>query len=161
VWFRKTPRFDLLEGQETPFEGFGDVLPDSESRESTFADVLEEVLAYVHEVFKVNLDDPCDRPAILERTIAQMWQEGWRPEIGDVNLFTRDFGVILAASMRDLLGGKLVFRSECEMDHLSIWWEGSKLEAFPFHKTYKRLTSQEGESIDFFFRAIRKMLSLA
>ena len=52
-----------------------------------------------------------------------------------------------------------MFRSESDLNHVSLWWSEQAVEAFPFHKMYKRLTSREGESVSFFVRGLEQLLS--
>ncbi|MBN1919224.1 MAG: hypothetical protein JW889_15070 [Verrucomicrobia bacterium] len=96
---------------------------------------------------------------LLDKIIDGMWREGWDPDASDINLFVRDFGLVLASSVLSLLGGDLVFRSEEDLSHLSIWWPVFQVEAFPFHKVYKRLYVSQGESIVSFVRGVSTLLN--
>jgi hypothetical protein len=87
-----------------------------------------------------------------------MWLEGWDPEVGDYNLFTRDFGSILAREIKSQLGGEYIFRSRKRLDYMSIFWKEKKVEAFPFFKVLKRLFNKDGESLIYFFNSLRKMI---
>jgi hypothetical protein len=74
--------------------------------------------------------------------------------VGDLNLFTRDFGLLLLEATLDLLGGRPIFRSPGQdiYVHNSIFWPG--VEAFPFHKAFKCLTEADGESMAYFVRGV-------
>ena len=76
------------------------------------------------------------------------------PHVGNLNLFTRDFGLLLTEATLDLLGGRLVFRLPGDeiYVHNSIFWPG--VEAFPFHKAFKCLTESDGESMAYFVRGV-------
>jgi hypothetical protein len=87
-----------------------------------------------------------------------MWTEGWQPERSDINLFATDFGCVLTKAIEQTLDGMLVFRSSSDLSHLSVWWPQAQVEAFPFHKTYKRLLSEEGESLGFFSRQLTRLV---
>ena len=54
----------------------------------------------------------------------------------------------------DLLGGRLIFRLPGDVVdiHNSIFWPG--VEVFPFHKAFKCLTEEEGESMSYFVRGV-------
>lgn len=98
-------------------------------------------------------------PAALEGVIEDMWQQGWDPHHGNVDLFVRDFGLILCKSLySQCSGGSLQFRSQTNLDHTSIWWPAQGIEAFPFHKIYKRLFSRSGESTVFFAAGVCALL---
>jgi hypothetical protein len=81
----------------------------------------------------------------------KMWATGWDPGVGDLNLFTRDFGLLLLEATLDLLGGRPVFRSPARI-YTSTMWPG--VEAFPFHKAFKCLTETDGESMTYFVRGV-------
>jgi len=97
----------------------------------------------------------------LELVIQEMWSSGWDPANGDIDLFSRDFGSMLAASTQQLLGGKFVFRSSTDLTHSSIWFEERCLETFPFHRVFKRLTHEHGESLTYYFKSVMKTINSA
>jgi hypothetical protein len=155
----KIPLFDVLTGDAAPYAGFGPILADSTERDVTVGKLEAEALVSVREVFAIAAASPRELIGALEHSIAEMWETGWNPRVGNVSLFATDFGLILTGCIRNLLGGKLVFRSESNLIHLSLWWPERTLEAFPFHKMHKRLTSRDGESISFFARGLEDLLS--
>jgi hypothetical protein len=158
VLFLDVPPFDVLTSQTTPFTGFGDPLAATTDCEGRFLDTAHQARRRISEVFALELGGPEEVPAKLEGVIAQMWVEGWDPETGDVNLFTTDFGCVLAQAIHQTLGGLLVFRSATDLSHLSLWWHERAVEAFPFHKTYKRLLSNEGDSFPYFARCLANLV---
>jgi hypothetical protein len=108
----------------------------------------------VRETFRVKLESSTSIPIELDKIMEKMWATGWDPRVGDLNLFTRDFGLLLLEATLDLLGGRPVFRSPGEdiYVHNSIFWPG--VEAFPFHKAFKCLTETDGESMAYFVRGV-------
>jgi hypothetical protein len=156
--FREVPPFDYLEGQDSPYEGFGEALPVSQAREKVLRSLIAQATGRVEEEFEVELSDPNQASTELENVIAQMWAEGWNTGSGDVNLLATDFGLILTGVIGELHGGELIFRSETVLDHLSIWWVEDAIEVFPFHKAYKRLFSQYGENLNTFIRGLGSLL---
>lgn len=158
VLYLDVPPFDVLTSQAVPYTGFGDPLAAAEKQQSGFQQTENRARKRVLEVFNLDLSEAKEFPGSLEAIIAQMWSEGWQPEPGDINLFATDFGCLLTGALRQTLGGQLVFRSPTDLSHLSMWWPKSSVEAFPFHKTYKRLQVAEGDSIAFFARSLTKLV---
>jgi hypothetical protein len=109
--------------------------------------------------FQVKLESAREIPNQLDKINSSMWDSGWNPQGGNVNLFTRDFGCVLTKSILALLGGVLIFRSREDVSHLSILWASSKFEAFPFHKVQKCLHSRYGETMASFMDGIAKQIS--
>ena len=156
--YLEVPPFDVLTKQRLPYEGFGAVLPVSEDVQQRFEEVAKQARDRIGDVFSVRIGEDQDAVRKLEDIIAEMWSQDWNPEEGNFDLFVRDFGSIFTRSVSRLLGGRLVFRSETDLSHLSCWWRSSEIEAFPFHKVHKRLSFQEGESLPFFFSGLQRML---
>lgn len=154
----EVPPFDVLAGDSAPFTGFGDVLPPSLEVSETFFAAAEEARRRVEEGFRRDLSDPKLAPQRLDEIIAEMWDHGWSPKIGKVNLFVRDFGLVLSKAVLTLCGGTPTFRSKTAADHFSIWWPAQKLEAFPFHHVLKCLWDREGNSCAFFVKGLTDML---
>lgn len=153
--FHKTPPFDRLTGLSAPFEGFGPVLDRSQDRTDEFCRVVAEARRRIRDVFSVAISDsPAEIADQLDILADSMWDDGWDPSTGDVNLFATDFGLVLTAAMIKTGGGSLVFRSESDLSHVSVWYQDRGVEAFPFHKVFKRLSSREGESIASFVSGI-------
>lgn len=154
----KVPLFDLLEGQKTPYEGFGKILPDQVKNNNVIEKLTSEAFVRIKKGFDIELSDTNQAIKDIEDSIAEMWQEGWNPDEGNVNLFATDFGFILTAIIKQLYEGKIIFRSLSELNHLSIWWSEKQVEVFPFHKAYKRITLESGENLHSFVRGLRHIL---
>lgn len=150
--------FDLLTGQKESYPGFGNPLPESSARSSRFNTLVDAAVTRVQEGFSVNLADDSVITTKLDSIISEMWSEDWNPEPGNVNLFSTDFGLILTRTLQRLAGGTLVFRSETDLNHTSIYWPTLGIEAFPFHKVYKRLNAKEGESLDTFVGGVIRLV---
>jgi hypothetical protein len=158
VSFREVPPFDMLTGQPTPYAGFGEALDDSPDLARAFRDTESLARSRVSEMFGLQVGDSLSVAAALERVCRQIWSEGWEPQRGNVNLFVTDFGCVLTQAIRLDLGGLLVFRSPVDLSHVSLWWADKALEAFPFHKVYRRLQSPEGHSLSFFAHRVRQLV---
>lgn len=158
--FRDIPLFDLLGDQDSPYTGFGDILPTVKEQEKAYNDSLKIARERVEDGMGVHLSPDESNTSIIEQVIFDMWKEGWDPSIGNIDLFTTDFGLILSDSIRTRVGGSLIFRSAKDLSHLSLWWPIHKYEAFPFHKVYKRLIHKEGESLLLFEKGILSLIPL-
>jgi hypothetical protein len=158
VLFRDVPPFDVLTCQTTPYAGFGEPLATPSECERQFLHTEKQARDRISEVFALELGGPEQIPAKLEAIIGQMWSEGWDPERGDTNLFSTDFGCLLTEALHQTLGGCRVFRSATDLSHLSLWWPERRVEAFGFHKTYKRLLTNDGESLVFFARRLLNLV---
>lgn len=153
------PPFDIITGDANPFDGFGKIIEDKKNVEIRFLKVVKEVSDRIRDIFNIDVDcENYDAVTDLENIIYQMWLEDWDPEAGDYNLFTRDFGSILAREIKSRLGGEYIFRSRKSLDYMSIFWKEKKVEAFPFFKVLKRLFNKDGESLTYFFASLRKMV---
>jgi hypothetical protein len=149
------PAFDLLVGRATtPYHGFGGVIWDSSELERKLHADAARVRQEVRDTFGVKLESTSTIPRELDDIVEEMWKTGWDPRVGDLNLFTRTFGLLLIEAALDLLGGKPVFRSPDDdvYIHNSIIWPG--VEAFPFHKVFKCLTEGDGETMAYFVRGV-------
>ena len=149
------PAIDMFSGQATaPYRGFGDVIQDSNGLERQLHADSAQVRKEVRETFRVKLESSTSIPKELDDIIDRMWETGWDPRVGDLNLFTRTFGLLLIEATLDLLGGRPIFRSPGDdiYIHNSIFWPG--VEAFPFHKAFKCLTEIDGESMAYFVRGV-------
>ena len=155
----KTPPFDSVRGQSTPFDGFGRTLPNSFELEDCFQMETEVAKHRLEVSFLVKLESAREIPSQLDKITASMWNSGWNPQGGTLNLFTRDFGCVLTKSILTRLGGVLIFRSREDVSHLSILWASSKFEAFPFHKVQKCLHRRTGETMASFMDGIAKQVS--
>ena len=149
------PAFDMLSGKATTPSGlFGSVIQDSRELERQLHADAAQVRKEVRETFRVKLESATSIPKELDDIIERMWETGWDPRVGDLNLFTATFGLLLIEATLDLLGGRLIFRPPGDdVDiHNSIFWPG--VEAFPFHKAFKCLTESDGESMAYFVRGV-------
>jgi hypothetical protein len=149
------PAIDMFSGKATkPYSGFGGVIEDSSELERQLHADAVRVRGEVRKAFRVKLENSTSIPKELDDLIERMWKTGWDPRVGNLNLFTRDFGLLLIEATLDLLGGSLIFRSPGNniYVHNSIFWPG--VEAFPFHKAFKCLTESDGESMAYFVRGV-------
>ena len=153
----EVPPFESLTQGTTPYSGFGPLLIEPDAGEN-FSRVTQEASVRISETFGVS--PPADRTGIatLEEFASRMWREGWDPESADVNLFVRDFGSVFMAIIQAMTAAEPVFRSKTDLSHASLWWPKKRLEVFPFHKMYRRLTDQAGESLIFFVDGLTKKL---
>lgn len=146
--FHRVPLFDALTGLDAPFGGFGPILDTSSERIDRLRSVAAEAKARILDLFGVDVSDIPSGAAIqLDQIIQSMWADGWNPSEGDVNLFATDFGAILAIVLFENERGTLVFRSDTDISHVSLWDRNHAVESFPFHKIIKCLSSEDGESI--------------
>jgi hypothetical protein len=149
------PAFDMFSGKATtPYRGFGDVIRDASEIELKLHADAAQVRTDVRKTFHARLESSTSIPKELDDIIERMWETGWDPRVGDLNLFTRDFGLLLFEATLDLLGGRPIFRSPGQdiYVHNSIFWPG--VEVFPFHKAFKCLTEADGESMAYFVRGV-------
>ena len=149
------PAFDMLVGNRVnPYRGFGEVVEKSNELENKLRSDAAQVREKVRKIFHVKLENSTSIPEELDHIIDKMWNTGWDPRVGNLNLFTHNFGLLLFEASLDLLGGKPIFRSPGEdiFVHNSISWPG--VEAFPFHKAFKCLIESDGESMVYFVRGV-------
>jgi hypothetical protein len=156
VSFRDIPEFDSLTGVDAPFGG-ADIALREEAR-PRFEEVFHQAHSRIRETFGIAVPSGLLGSENLEMLIAEMWSEGWDPAKGDVALFVRDFGVLLAHGILDDLGGLLIFRSLTDLSHVSVWWPQMRIETFPFHKMYKRMTCIDGESLTYYTRSLKDIV---
>ena len=150
----EVPPFDILTGGVRPFEGFGQTLPDTAERLHRLLLAAEDARVRVEMGFRRRLDDREAVPAEIDLIIDKMWNQGWSPEKGNVNLFANDFGLVVVSTLHSLAGSRLVFRSEDDVSHLSTWWADQQIEAFPFHHVLKCLCRRGEGSVGYFVRSI-------
>jgi hypothetical protein len=146
--------FDMLTGGHAPYLRFGPLLENSVRLEADLHHEAAATTTQLRETFGVKLDNPSTVPQDLDAIVAEMWNTGWDPEKGNVNLFAGELGLNLAEAMLALLGGRLVFRDENNFLHCSIFWLDAKIEAFPFHKTVKCLRNRDGDSMAYFVKGL-------
>ncbi len=153
--FRDAPLFDLLSGAVSPFSGFGPLIP-PELAIPRFEEVADQARERLADVFGIGITQGSEVLEAIEAVIASMWLEGWDPDQGDLDVFARDFGTLVATAILNTLGGKLTFRSETDLSHASLWWEDAKTAVFPYHKVAKRLLRRDGEDLRYFWRSLAK-----
>jgi hypothetical protein len=153
----EVPPFDLLTGQSSPFEGFGEPLLGSAGMHQTLLKAAEGARQRLEEGFNRKLETN-SLPTEIDNIVEEMWVQDWDPQTGNVNLFATDFGLVLTVAILSTCRGEPVFRSERDVSHLSIWWRAQELEAFPFHRMLKRLWNRDGESVTYFVRALSQMV---
>jgi hypothetical protein len=151
------PPFESLTKDTAPYSGFGPSL-DAGDVSDNFSQVVEEATGRISEMFGVRPQPDRTGIAVLEELVSRMWREGWDPATSDVNLFVRDFGSVLMSIIHTMADGELVFRSTTDLSHASLWWQKKRLEVFPFHKMYRRLTDEAGESLVLFVDGLTRRL---
>lgn len=154
----KVPAFDLLTEQTAPYPGFGDARIFASESPTAYVQTVVQARARAEEVFGINHGLNIESINAVEKAIEEMWTEGWNPHDADISLFTTDFGCIITEALRRSLDGSLVLRSDIDLLHASVWWPKAKIEAFPFHKAYKRLNSVDGESLMYFVERLKALL---
>jgi len=155
VLSREVPPFDSIKGDSSPYLGFGDILTNSLQLDQKLEIAIIEARNRIEKGFKECLKTQLEVPTQIDSIIKMMWDAGWDPTKGNVNLFTRDFGLVLCGSIIELYGGERIFRTEENMNHFSIFWRKSMFEVFPFHKVLKCLLSETGESMVSFVKGIK------
>jgi hypothetical protein len=156
----EVPPFESLTQGTSPYAGFGPLVPKTEVIEN-FSQVVKVASARISEMFRVK--PSADRAGVvaLEELAARIWSEGWDPQTTDVNLFVRDLGSVFMAALQAMTAAEPVFRSKTDLSHASLWWPKQRLEVFPLHKMYRRLTDQDGGgSLVFFVDSLCKKLGV-
>jgi hypothetical protein len=147
---REIMDFDLLTGNMTPFRGFGEMIQDSMEIEAERHKATDHAREQIRKVFGAKLESPTTIPKELDDIVQELWETGWNPEADNIELFTRDLGLLLTEATLELLGGSLRFRSDQNAFHWSIFWADQRVEAFPLHKAYKCLIRPDGETMTYF-----------
>jgi hypothetical protein len=160
VLFLEVPPFDVLTGQQAPYSGFGETIVLHSELPSRYLQTVDQAVVRMSEVFRINCRAGRETVIAIEDAISQMWAESWNPQKANINLFTTDFGCVLIDALKSMLPGCLVLRSETDLSHTSLWWAKAKVEAFPFHKTYKRFLKRDGESLTFFAERLVSLVGL-
>ena len=155
----RIPPFDVLVRQPEPYPGFGVPVVGQTTMEHEVRSNAEEARCRLEEGFGCCLSNAACVPAELDSLIDEMWAQGWDPEVGDVDLFARDFGLVLTQALLEAQRGVIVFRSDRDVSHVSIWWADMQVEAFPFHAVGKRLADREGGSLQSFANELSGLLS--
>lgn len=148
----------MLTGQSSPYTGFGEPTNSSIIINENYSKTTKEAFFRISELFKVQCNLGIESIKHVDEVITEMWSSGWDPDKANVNLFATDFGCVVTEGLKLDLGGALVLRSETDLNHASLWWKEQKIEAFPFHSTYKRLKFSENQSLLQFAQSLRKIL---
>ena len=88
--------FDLIRGEE-PTAIYGDILLDDDEANLNLTHMKKVADHRFREMFLQGRDELSIM--ILEKTLEKMWNEGWNPEKGNINLFATGFGTILTSLM--------------------------------------------------------------
>jgi hypothetical protein len=154
------PAFDAIAGQRNPFAGFGQILSSRRDVERRFWEENAAARERIRKSFGRELRVAEKIPIELDSIVQGMWNTGWDPNTGNLNLFSCDLGLVLTGAIVELLGGQLIFRSENDMSHCSIFWESFEFEAFPFLKVLKRLLDRHEDSIGVFVDGLVNRIKL-
>ena len=103
------PVFDMFSSKAAPYHGFGGVVQDSNGLESQLHAEAAQVRRDVQKTCRAKLETSASIPKELDGIIEKMWETGWDPRVGNLNLFTRTFGLLLFETTLELLGGKPIF----------------------------------------------------
>lgn len=134
-------------------------MTESKERVERFMGLALDAKGRIENGFREALDDANEMPGRLQHIIDGMWSSGWNPQGRNINLFVTDFGLVLVAALREIHGGQLIFRSDSDLSHLSMWWPERNLEIFPFQYVLKCLLHRDGNSIISFIRGVGKILA--
>jgi hypothetical protein len=151
--------FDSLVGNEAPYIGFGGPIEELPCVCANFQDIARGAGDRVCKGFGIRFSNLAEVPRVLDGIIHTMWETGWDPESGKIDLFVHDFGVLFAANIKERFGGTQVFRSERDLTHFSLFWPRQRVEAFPFHKMAKCLLHREGEKLEGFVKGLTANLA--
>lgn len=156
----RVPPFDMLTGQPSPYSGFGEPLSESNDLEKQFVCLADEARNRLNNGFGRQLVNDASLPSELDSIIREMWEHGWSPDTGNVNLFATDLGLVLAAMLHAKHKAAIVFRSATDVSHLSLFWAREGVEVFPFHHVAKCLLDRQSDSIVTFVDGIESILKL-
>lgn len=155
----QVPLFDLLYGDSQPYGGFGAILREDSKYVEEFRSRAQKSLKDLQAGLGINQTNWFGAASSLDAIVEMMWQQGWNPESGNTNLFSTDFGFVIAMALHSVLGGVFVFRSYEDISHTSIMWTQKRVEAFPFHKAYKCLLDRGAESVGQFLSSVGSLTS--
>jgi hypothetical protein len=100
----------MLTGGQAPYLRLGHIVENSGRLEEDLHHEAAVARTQLRQTFSAKLDNSSTIPQELDAIVAEMWNTGWNPEKGNVNLFARDFGLNIVEATLDLLGGLLVFK---------------------------------------------------
>jgi hypothetical protein len=150
----------VVKNNQQPYGGYGPVIQANEAAHKQLDEVAKVAASRIEEMSGARVGFDRDSLHLLDSIIAKMWQTGWDPDEGNVDLFVTDFGAVLMRALLNTFGGRLIVRSERDVSHLSIYWSYEKVEVFPFHKTHHVLARQSSESLDEFASGLERLLKL-
>ncbi|QNN23414.1 hypothetical protein HED60_14390 [Planctomycetales bacterium ZRK34] len=133
---------------------------DSERPAHELKNATEQAFKKLKDCFGIRQGSPKQIVLTIENTVSEMWKEGWSPKESSLNLFTTNFGLVLADAIHEGFGGVGIFRSTTDLNHYSLWWRCCKIEIFPFHKMHKRLIHASGENLCYFFQGMQEYLAV-
>lgn len=141
---------------------YGDAVvntPQNVTFEREIAELADEMVTGVMAVFDdagVLLDYSDESVAELDRLAAQLWPEAIEEE-EVLDAIVANWGAYLGQAIIDNLGGEWTFRQDLE--HASVHFPRTGMEAFPFHKVRKRLVLGPQESMADFYEALVEELT--
>jgi hypothetical protein len=141
---------------------YGDAVtgtPKNLTFERELAELSDEMVTGVMAVFDdagVLLDYSEDSVEELDRLAAQLWPEPLEEE-ETLDALVSNWGAYLGQAIIENLGGEWTFRQDLE--HASVHFPRTGMEAFPFHKVRKRLVLGAEESMYDFYEAIVEELT--
>ena len=134
--------------------------PQNVSFEREIADLTDEMITSVMALFDdagIDMDFSEESIDELDRLAAQLWPEPIAEE-ETLDAVVANWGAYLGQAIIENLGGEWTFRRD--LDHASVHFPRTGMEAFPFHKVRKRLVLGAQESMLDFYEAIVEELTL-
>lgn len=142
---------------------YGDAVlntPQNVTFEREIAELSDEMVTGVTALFDdagVLLDYSEDSVEELDRLAAQLWPEPIEEE-ETLDAIVANWGAYLGQAIIENMGGEWTFRQD--LDHASVHFPRTGMEAFPFHKVRKRLVLGTRESMMDFYEAIVEELTM-
>jgi hypothetical protein len=141
---------------------YGDAVlgtPQNVTFERELSELADEMVTGVMAVFDdagVLLDFSDESIEELDRLAAQLWPEPMEEEEA-LDAIVANWGAYLGQAIIENLGGEWTFRQDLE--HASVHFPRTGMEAFPFHKVRKRLVLGAQESMGDFYEALVEELT--
>jgi hypothetical protein len=133
--------------------------PQNVTFEREIADLSDEMVTSVMALFDdagIDMDYSEESIDELDRLAAQLWPEPMEEEEA-LDAIVANWGAYLGQSLLENLGGQWTFRKDLE--HASVHFPRTGMEAYPFHKVRKRLVLGGAESLMDFYEAIVEELT--
>ncbi|MNS21856.1 hypothetical protein D3C72_536330 [compost metagenome] len=133
--------------------------PQNVSFEREIADLADEMITSTTALFDdagVLLDYSEESLEDLERLATQLWPNPIEEQEA-LDALLSNWGAYLGQAILENLGGEWTFRKDLE--HASVHFPRTGLEAFPFHKMRKRLALGAEDSMVDFYEAIVEELT--